>query len=270
MRAPLKGLFAAVYMAVLPVQPAHAAASFDEVLLMTSGANPGGVAVKEDQIRVGFLRDEGFRIGVYYGLAARSERIAARVEEKRYDLDRSYRFSALLDENGMLPPVVSEVRDETQVEGERKREMSRVLKYEKPATFVSVAPTWRNYLFVGLLQGKGGEPALPDPSLKPKDDKERAIWKEALQSGWAAGEKQAEDIFAKNLARMERDFVGMVRYKSLVSTGLAKKPSVSVTRAAVSGDGKTLVLGDTLSAVTKPSEFNLNSADWKPVVIRND
>lgn len=270
MRIPLKGLVASIYIAMLPVQPVHAAASFDEVLLMTSGANPGSAPVKEDQIRVGFLRDEGFRIGVYYGLASRSEQIAKRVEEKRYDLDRSYRFSALLDENGMLPPVVSEVRDETQVEGERKREMSRVLKYEKPATFVSVAPTWRNYLFVGLLQGKGSEPALPDPSLKPKDDKERAVWKEALQSGWTAGEKQAEEIFAKNLARMERDFVGMVRYKSLVSTGFAKKPSVSVTRAAVSGDGKTLVLGDTLSAVTKPSEFNLNSADWKPVVIRND
>lgn len=270
MRTPLKGLLAAIYMAMLPVHSALAASSFDEVLLMTSGGNSGSVPVQEDQVRAGFLRDEGFRIGVYYGLASRSEQIAKRVEEKRYDLDRSYRFSALLDENGMLPPVVSEVRDETQVEGDRKREMSRVLKYEKPATFVSVAPTWRNYLYVGLIQGKGGEPPVPDPSLKPKDDKERAVWKEALRSGWVAGEKQAEDIFGKNLARMERDFVGMVRYKSLVSTGLAKKPSVSVSRAAVSGDGQTLILGDSLSAVTKPSEFNLNSADWKPVVIRND
>ncbi|MBF4437168.1 hypothetical protein ERJ77_22325, partial [Vibrio anguillarum] len=48
-------------------------------------------------------------------------------------------------------------------------------------------PHWRNYLF----KEENSKPSLPKESLMPRNEKERAIWKENVEIGWSRGEEAA-------------------------------------------------------------------------------
>jgi hypothetical protein len=50
-----------------------------------------------------------------------------------------------------------------------------------------------------------------------------AFWNKWVAEGWADGEKQAVDIFLADLGRLERDIVGMARYRVLLRAGLGHR-----------------------------------------------
>ena len=71
-----------------------------------------------------------------------------------------------------------------------------------------------------------GEPAIARPTRAlPRTKQEVAYWNKWVAEGWADGEKQAVEIFLADLGRLERDIVGMARYRVLLRAGLVEPPN---------------------------------------------
>jgi len=52
-----------------------------------------------------------------------------------------------------------------------------------------------------------------------RTEQEAAYWNKFVAEGWAQGEKQAVEIFLSDLGRLQRDIVGMARYRVLLRAG---------------------------------------------------
>ena len=58
----------------------------------------------------------------------------------------------------------------------------------------------------------------------PRDDEEREYWAEYVEKGWKYGYEQADEVFREDLARLESDFQGMIRYRALLAQGMISPP----------------------------------------------
>ena len=88
-----------------------------------------------------------------------------------------------------------------------------------PARYVSVAPTWREFLMADAFP----EPEKPNPAVMPKDDKERRIWREAVREAWSQGLAEADQLYADNISRMVRQYRGLMLYHLLTAQHLLSK-----------------------------------------------
>lgn len=217
------------------------------------------------ELREKFLRDSAMAIGSQGGLRWRSYQIIQELNGKASDLDRVYRFSALISKDGLLPPVIVEAKDAVTISGDIKRISDRAYKFVREARFVSVAPSWRDYLFTGITIGP--VPQAPHKSLMPKNEAEKQLWSEALGMGWVSGIAQADAILEKNLALLGRDMSGMLVYTRLQKQGMVAAPSVSRADVVVTGNRKELVLGDGTARIEKDAGFYVDPGKWKVPVV---
>lgn len=206
--------------------------------------NPSVAEVRSQipHLRQKMLWDAGCSVGARGGLAHRSEHLRSVLEAQAPQLDR-LSFQPFMTSEGMLPPVITEERDSIRQEGTKdKRAAGFIYRMVSEARLVTVAPTWRDYLFAGLAGGTQVE--MPDKVFLPVSGDEKAIWKRAVSECWQAGVAQADGIFTENLARFERDYYGMIRYKMLASRGMVEGLKVGTDFRAVSGNSQEMVVDD--------------------------
>lgn len=238
--------------------PSFSAPSLEDVLDYSNGDE----GLTEAKIEA--LRSTGARIGAQIGLLERAKEIAAFLNEKGTLLDQIFAFQPLLTEEGLLPPVITEIDQtvETRNEAQRIEFAGKVYKILAPARFVRISPTWRDYLFNGLDVDKMSVDRLPE-SLKPSTGKEKAIWKEAVYLGWETGRRQADSIFMENVARLKRDYVGMVKYYSLFKRGMVKKPVIAKTRPHVEVSDDEIAIGVGISEIQKKATMESDQSAWE-------
>lgn len=226
--------------------------------------NPPAAVVRQEEIpvlRSEMLRTAACSLGARGGLLARSKAIRAEVERNRPILER-YRFQSVMLTGGMLPPVISEAREAVKQDSPKLRRIAGVVyRIEAPERFVTVAPTWRDYVFRGLPDG--GTVEAPPPNFLPKGDAEQEFWRKTVTSCWTKGFEQADQIFDINMSRLERDFSGMLRYKQLVVSGMIVPPKMGVERQASSGSATELVVEDEVHSIVGTSAFQKDPAKWK-------
>lgn len=248
------------------------------LLLQATGANAqvtlkqledmSQVAPSESDIspvRAAMLQDAALSIGAKGGLAARSAVLLEDLEHRAYKLDQQYRFAAYVTRNGMLPPVITEARDAVQASDDQVRVADRIYKIVVKARPVTSPPTWREYLFVGLRVSKTIVP--PVAAALPKNSAERAFWKARVAEGWSHGQKLADEILERNLARLDRDFLGIMRYSYLLNNGMVTEPEVAIAPGVVSGNRNELRVGDTLTRVMDAGGFVTDPKKWQPTVL---
>lgn len=244
---------------------AHAAPiSLEEIEGMQKSTANAGADSKVSVMRQDTLRDVALSIGAQGGLAWRSSEILASINKDAARLDAIYRFGQLVTQSGVFPPVIVEAQDSVSVEDDQLRVADRIYRIVEKARFASTPPSWRNYLFSGL-SAEAAQPA-PHSSLLPRNDQERAIWKQYARQGWQEGVRQADMIFEKNLARLDRDYTGMLRYYVLLKKGMVDEPKVAHSYAVVTGDANQIVVGDTLHQVSKQPGFKIDPSQWKPFI----
>lgn len=241
--------------------PANTPVTLEALLNPPSKANSGVT-----DLRAQMLADAGKTLGFRGGMAARAQILADALAARTNQLDTIFLFSPMINKNGTLPPVIVEARDVASFSPEQIRTATRVYKIEREERFVSVPPTWRDYLFVGLPVMGGVD--LPTFQARPQDDKEVAIWKGAVTAGWKEGETQADAILAANFNRLTRDYSGMLMYSTLLQQGMVSITRVAESQQTVSSDGKVLILGDKLRRVTKKAAFESDASKWRPTVGR--
>lgn len=222
------------------------------------------VLAASGELRIGALREDALAYGVRAGLARRSFEIRALLNADAMQLDRVFDFNGLLLDRNVLPPVLTEAQQVVHTEGsDTLRITDRTYTIARQAKFVTVAPTWRDYLLGGVTYSMS---AAPELSLRPRSADEEAIWTRAVQDGWLAGVQQADQILAQSLARLKRDFSGMVLYRTLLSRGMVSKPFVAEARYGVTGDGNSVNINERMLRITALPQLQ-PYGNWKPIVV---
>ena len=211
-------------------------------------------------LRASALRDAALAVGLRGGVLERARQIHGALQAQSDSLDRTYRFSGLIQPSGILPPVVEEARNALSVSEQTLRSTDLLLRIVRPARFVSVAPSWRDYLLLGLpLQA---QVPMPHASLLPRNDEEKALWQQAVRQGWQAGLQQADATFEANLARLSRDYMGMLRYMALRERNLITEDLVAEARSVVAGGGDEMAVGERLYRIAAQPRLNAAPSTW--------
>ncbi|EDD5429914.1 hypothetical protein BSW62_20785 [Salmonella enterica subsp. enterica serovar Enteritidis] len=220
-------------------------------------------------VRMGVLRDLGETIGFRAGMAWEAQNIANALRERETDLDRIFQFGPLMTTDSSLPPVIVEAIDVASVSKDQFRTATKVYNIVKQEEFVAVPPTWRDYLFTGLLQAP--DIVYPGEDAKPKNSAEKKAWDEAVKKGWTDGSQQADQIREENFNRLVRDYTGMLRFSALVKQGMISRTQISSKVNSVSPESSkdTLMIGEKNRSIMKKAEFETNPSKWTPVITKS-
>ncbi|MEW6339648.1 MAG: type IV secretory system conjugative DNA transfer family protein [Pseudomonadota bacterium] len=241
--------------------------SVNDIANLSVDTVPAAAAITP--IRANELQEAALPLGSHKGLADRSAKLLAELEARGTRLDTMYRFGALVTRNGMLPPVITEARDAVEATSDQIRTADSMYRIVVPSRFITVAPSWRDYLFVGL-RIKAQTDQVPFSAVLPKTAAEREYWKEQVMLGYAQGEALADQILQTNFNRLNRDYTGMLRYSELLNKGMVSEPSIAVAPQVVSGDRSHINVGDTLYRVTDHGGFVTDPNRWQASVAPAD
>jgi defect-in-organelle-trafficking protein DotC len=210
-------------------------------------------------IRYNALRDTGMSLGARGGLSFRSQSINHMMQPHMATLDQIFNFERLVLDNRVLPPVLIEGRHTLeQADNQTLRVADRAYIIQSQAHFISAAPTWRDYLWM-----RYEKPEPPDRSLLPRNKREKAIWADYVEKGWQAGIQQANNIYAQNLNQLERDFTGMVRYRSLLAQNMVSAPFVAKMDLGITGGGHEMAINDRVLRITALPALKSDGQQWQ-------
>ena len=212
------------------------------------------------------VRTAALTYGAQGGLAARSFALNELLRRYQAELDSAYEFRALVlpvssGQTLMRPPIVSAAQmafalgDGAQV----ARETSCIYQITREAQLSSAAPNWRAYLV-----RVWASPQRPADGSLPRTRQEVAYWDKWVADGWAQGEKQAVEIFLSDLGRLERDIVGMARYRVLLRGRLVEPPKVAFEDQRADGGRDSLHVGAQTIRITDQPGLQGNPRQWSP------
>lgn len=220
------------------------------------------VTVDIPKVRLESIKEAALGYGARSGLARRSYETGKILYDNQALLDNVFNFNALLLDRSVMPPVLSEAQNNLkQPNGDTIRVADATYRIERQAAFVTAPPSWREY----LIRDYRYKVDLPADILLPKNDAEKKVWQQYVVQGWDTGVRQANSIFEQSLARLERDFKGMILYRSLLAKGMIGKPYVAEANLGVTGDGNSMNVNDRILRITAKPKLETNPAIWKPI-----
>jgi defect-in-organelle-trafficking protein DotC len=216
--------------------------------------------------RSDMVRTAALTFGAQGGLAARSFALNELLRRYQAKLDSAYDFHTLVlpvssGQTLMRPPVVSAAQMAFALGdgGQVARETSCIYQITREAQLASTPPNWRIYLV-----RVWAAPHRPNDGALPRTKQEVAYWNKWVAEGWGQGEKQAVEIFLSDLGRLERDIVGMARYRVLLRAGLVEQPKVAFQNRPVDGGRDSLHVGDQTIRITDQPGLQGNPRRWTP------
>jgi len=216
--------------------------------------------------RADMVRMAALTYGAQGGLAGRSFALNEMLRRYQSQLDTTYDFHTLVlpVSNGqtlMRPPVVSAAQMAFALgdNGQVARETSCIYQITRQAQLSSAPPNWRAYLV-----RTWSEPRRPTDGALPRTKQEVAYWNRWVAEGWARGETQAVQIYLSDLGRLERDIVGMARYRVLLRARLVEQPRVAFQNRIVDGGRDSVHVGDRTIRITDQPGLQGNPRRWTP------
>lgn len=211
------------------------------------------------------LAETAMSLGAQGGLAWAAAEINTRMKKDRWYLDTIYNFNGMMLSHGVLPPILVEGNNTLNLANPNTLRISdKTYSIIQQARFATTPPNWRDYLW---LQYRS--PEMPDKILLPRNAEERKVWRTNINRGWQKGIEQAYSIFRQNLARLKRDYNGMVLYRKLLQEKMVSAPFVSRTEMGVTGDGTDMHINDQVLRITVLPSLQTNSKRWKAIVVPN-
>lgn len=209
--------------------------------------------VQIEPARLNMLKEAACSLGARGGLARRSREIKYRYEQMSTELSTVYNFQSIMLENGLLPPVIVKAVNTTRQASDTEIQFAGVTyTMDKPARLVTVAPTWRQYLYSGLEQNDVDPPPV---DFLPKNKTERELWQGEVKRCWDMGVSQANDILRYNQSELKKDFYGMLQYKILALKGEVKVPLVVTKIVESETDGKQKRLDQRTYVIKEGASF---------------
>jgi defect in organelle trafficking protein DotC len=235
-----------------------------DIQQLTASNTPQARLGSIGQIRLEALKEAATTLGAQGGLAWRSKQIDKTLKEETDNLDRVFNFRALLLNHNVLPPVLTEGDQLLNLANpDTIRLANKTYKIIAQARFVTAPPNWRSYLWMSYKK-----PAVPDKTLLPRDAQEQRIWIKHIDNGWKKGIVQANNIYQDNLARLKRDYNGIILYRELLDRNIVSKPYVAASNLGVTSnnDQTQLYINDQVLRITALPKLNPKSKTWKPVI----
>jgi defect-in-organelle-trafficking protein DotC len=233
--------------------------------LQKLSAPPPSLKTASDEVnamRDEALKDTAMTVAAQSGLHYRAEQINHVLTQTSKTLDNVYNFNGLLLDHNILPPVLTEARQTLNIDSpDSIRIADKTYEIVSQAKFVSVAPTWRDYLWMDFPL-----PPIPDNGILPHSVQEQKLWRQYSADGWNRGIVQANEIYSENLSRLERDYKGMLLYRQLRDQNIVSAPFVSTTELGVTGGGSNLNVNDQVLRITALPALQPNSERWKPAL----
>ncbi len=215
------------------------------------------------QIRFKALEDTAMSLGAQGGLAWASQQINARLQKDKWNLETIYNFNGMMLSHGVLPPVLVEGDNSLNLADPNTiRVADKTYKIVQQARFATTPPNWREYLWMSF-----NKPELPNKVLLPRNEEEHKIWSKGVLAGWEKGIEQAYSIFEQNLARLKRDYRGMILYRKLLQENMVSAPYVSRTELGITGDGNDMRINDQVLRITELPKLQTDSNHWKAIVV---
>lgn len=196
-------------------------------------------------------------VAIRSGLRSRINNINEVIKANERNLDAIYDFQPLMIQDRVVPPVISEVTDlynqpnATQINIAKKR-----YKIERQARFASTAVNWREYLQFPIETSAFEKFGYIAGDMKPQNKAELQVWHDATMEGWEMGVNQANNILKQALERLNRDFIGMVRFHQFVMQGKLSMPVIAQYKINDTNDGTTMVVDEDLLRITVLPTFN--------------
>lgn len=227
-------------------------------------AKPGQQVKKITPVRAAVLKSTAQTLGTQTGLIERSVEIMNEIDARKRQMESSFRFGDMVIGAGVLPPVIVRGDNAVAVTDSAMRVAGSVYRIIEPARFFSGAPSWRDWLLMGLVTEEEA-PAMPtNEQLLPRDADERAFWAQEVKKAYIEGRAQAQEIFEHNLSQLEQTYLGMRTFYELYHRNMVSAPVIAKSQEVVTQDDpNTIVVGDTLFRITQPSHFNTKVSDWK-------
>ncbi|MDF1654742.1 MAG: type IV secretion system DotC family protein [Coxiellaceae bacterium] len=215
-------------------------------------------------VRMQALRDTAATLGTQGGLAWRAEHVDRALKSEADYLDQVFNFNQLMLKHNVLPPVLAYADKPLNLDSDSSiRLADKIYNIISQARFVTVPPTWRDYLWLSYTK-----PRVPNHSLLPKGHKEVRYWNTFLRKGWKRGLQQGNQIFAANLARLKRDMAGMILYHKLLAEHMVSAPFVAKADLGITGDSHQLRINDQVLRITSQSQLQTDSNQWSPVLTK--
>jgi defect-in-organelle-trafficking protein DotC len=228
--------------------------------------SPANSKTDLSNLRVKMLKDSAMSIGAQAGLASASEQINSRMQQDKKYLDTIFNFDAMVLSHGVIPPVLEVGDNSLNLDDPNTiRVADRTYKIIKQAQFATTPPNWREYLWLTYTK-----PQLPDKSLLPRDSDEQKIWRDGIRAGWAKGIDQSYSIFQQSLARLKRDYRGMILYRKLLQEKMISPPFVARTELGITGNGTDMRINDQVLRIIELPQLQTNSKGWKAVVVNSN
>lgn len=234
---------------------------------MSTTVTPNGETGSEiSQIRTKAIEDTAMSLGAQGGLAWASEEINKRLDKDKWYLETTYNFNGMMLSHGVLPPVLAEGNNTlNQDDPNTIRISDKTYQIVQQARFATTPPNWREYIWMTY-----SKPEIPNKILLPRNSEERRLWVKGIKIGWEKGIEQAYNIFQQNMARLKRDYSGMIIYRKLLQQHMVSAPYVSKTELGVTGDGSDMRINDQVLRITELPKLQTDSNNWKAIVVKED
>lgn len=251
--ANIKPLFGGGNSSQAPISADLGFVKLNHLPVGTSAINP---------IRLSAIEQTATTLGARGGLAWRSLQIDRTLQNESNYLNQVFNFNRLLIGKNVLPPVITQADNSFNLaNADAIRTSAKIYKIVSPAHFVTTVPNWHSYLWMGYKK-----PTVPDHALLPTTQAEANVWNAYLKKGWKEGLQQANEIFAVNLARLKRDYIGMVLYRRLLAEHMISSPFVARANLGVTGNSKEIRINDRVARITDQSKLQTNPNKWTPVI----
>lgn len=217
-------------------------------------------------IRQQAMQQAAQALGMQAALAYESTQIDNILDNQSALLNQIFDFNQVLYQHNVLPPVLDKARNQVNIDsaGDTLRVAGVTYRILAPVRFVTAPPTWRDYIWMSYPT-----PQLPAQVLLPQNSDERKFWQANVDLGWAEGINQAVSIYQINLARLVRDYNGMVLYKELLAQNMVSPYHLSEQTQGITGDADNMVIDDRTMQITAQPQLQLQGKLWKATPIKS-
>jgi defect-in-organelle-trafficking protein DotC len=196
-------------------------------------------------------------------LRARLQEISNVVKANDRKLDTVYNFQPLMINTIVVPPVIVEAHNISDVGNARTFSVLGT-RYEikENARFSHLPPNWRDYLNFNVESYQVGVDSLPN-ELKEKNQQEKKAFQNAMDRGIEDGVKEADAIFSHQLNRLNQTFIGMLKFHQFRMNGKITMPVIARTNISLAGGGNALMLNQSNFQITELPRFVNDPSYWK-------
>ncbi|GGF92415.1 MULTISPECIES: type IV secretory system conjugative DNA transfer family protein [Cysteiniphilum] len=214
------------------------------------------------------IKSNALRSGQQYGYADQLQYLQKRILKEANALDKIFNFTWLLSYASggspvvnVLPPVILKSNNYVQgdYQGKSISISDQYYQLYANARLVTVVPSWRSYLIHPV-----SAPEKIASWLLPHDSGEQAVWKEAFNTGWGLGVKQANQEMNYRISLLNRDFNGMLTYLRLYAEDKVSSPFIAYSQNSVSANNNRteMSVNNHVYRITTPAQLNSNPNEW--------